>query len=130
MPEIQVEVGVEYSNGTFSYTPAVPATMPDVAVLNERDVYAVVFTLTGASWPPPDDPERPWIIWNLNTGAPPQNGAGDLELGPDQRADWINNYDITSGTSPVIYGFSLGVVDDQGRYITSPDPDIVLQPPG
>lgn len=125
MPEADVvPVTVTYECGVFTYDPP----QPIIATLASDRNYAIVFTLQ----PVPADPPDPnacttvwaenWITWSGNEPPPLQpEYTMPLDLDPNQKVLSVFN-DNASG-EPVYDGFRLTVM------VTSPDPEIVLDPP-
>ena len=121
-----IPVNVTYEGGVFSYDPP----QPIIAQLPPNQNYAIVFTLL----PTPADPPDPnacttvwadnWITWDTNQPPPLQTGFTPplpTDLAPNQRALGVFNDNDTG--EPIYDDFRMTVM------VTSPDPDIVLDPP-
>lgn len=129
---MEIKVTVTQANNSYTWTYEPPKNPNNVIEQLAPGKYQITFSLEsncGAVWAT----DTGWIQWTSVNGAPP-NGTppGVIVQSPNgNMTEAVLHVDNTlyQSQTPETYAFKLTVVTSNAEPVTSPDPDIVLDPP-
>jgi hypothetical protein len=119
---MSIAVTVNDNNGTYTWTYDPPTNPSNVIETLGQGNYQLTFTLQGnvpATWAPGTD----WIHWTNGECSP--SGVTVQSPNGNQAVLLVDN----TVRSQEELDFTLKVVTSNGETVTSPDPDIILDPP-